>query len=80
MLEAGTARRKETEPLPRVGFSEKMCDMPAGALVLPGEEGSRKKEGRRKKEEEGGSAGGGGPEKSAPGQHGGWGLSQNRGE
>lgn len=40
MLEAGTARRKETEPLPCVGFAEEMCDMPAGALVLPGEEGA----------------------------------------
>lgn len=32
--------KKETEPLPCVGFAEKLCDMPAGALVLPGEEGA----------------------------------------
>ena len=38
MLGVGTARRNKTETLLCVGFAEKMCDVPAGALLPPGKE------------------------------------------
>lgn len=38
VLGVGTARRNKTETLLCVGFAEKMCDVPAGALLPPGKE------------------------------------------
>ena len=49
VLGVGTPRRNKTEPLLYVGFAEKTCGVPAGALLLPRKEASPqiRGEGRR---------------------------------
>lgn len=48
VLGVGTPRRNKTEPLLYVGFAEKTCGVPAGALLLPRKEASPQIRGGRR--------------------------------